>query len=113
MAQFMRSVATMILISLLAAPAMGKELSKKEEARVARADPRDRDDVRYCLQKQSGGKKTGTIAGAAGGAGVSVLAGGGVGETALAAGAGALVGRAIGNGTSTNKTCDEVLAKNK
>lgn len=107
------TVSGLVLLSLLTTPATAKSLSKKEEARVARAAPQDQDDVRYCLLKRKKGGKTGAIAGTAGGAGVAVIAGGGLAEAALAAGAGALAGHTIGKGSSTNKACDEVLARNK
>ncbi len=106
-------ISSILMILLLAEPALAAKLSSKEEARVARAAPEDQDAVRECLLKQKKGKKTGTIVGTAAGAGTAVIAGGNVGVTALAAGAGALVGRAVGGGSSTNKTCDEVLASNK
>ncbi|RJF85939.1 hypothetical protein [Sphingomonas cavernae] len=104
---------SLILLALVAEPAVAAKLSQKDEARVARAAPGDRDDVRYCLLKRKEGGKTGAIAGTAAGAGTGLIAGGNLGETALAAGAGALAGHVIGKGASTNKTCDEVLARNK
>jgi outer membrane lipoprotein SlyB len=106
-------ISSLLLTLLLAEPAAAAKLNSKEEARVARAAPEDQDAVRECLLRKKKGKKTGTIVGTAAGAGTSVIAGGNVGVTALAAGAGALVGRAIGDSTSTNKTCDEILAVNK
>ena len=114
MTRLLQSVACLAIIALTIEPAVAApNLNGKEEARVARAAPQDREQVRSCLLNQKKGKKTGTIAGAAGGAGVSIIAGGNVGVTALSAGAGALAGRAIGSGTSTNHACDEVLAQNK
>jgi outer membrane lipoprotein SlyB len=107
------AILPLLMLVLPQTAAAKTTLDSKEEAQVARAAPRDRDDVRYCLIKKKKGAKTGTIAGAAGGAGVGLIAGGNFGETALAAGAGALAGRAIGKGTSTDKTCDRVLAANK
>lgn len=104
---------SLIVLSLLAEPAMAASLSSKDRARVAPHGPRDRDDVRYCLLKRKQGSKKGTIIGAAGGAGVGLVAGGNLGETALAAGVGALAGNALGRGTSTDKTCDRVLARNR
>lgn len=101
-----------LAVSLIAAPAAAASLSKKEKARVARADPRDRDDVRYCLLERKKGEKKGAIIGAAGGAGVGLIAGGGLGESALAAGVGALAGSQLGKGTATDKTCDRVLKRN-
>jgi hypothetical protein len=99
-------------VSVIAAPVMAASLNSKDRARVARAAPRDRDDVRYCLLKGKKGRDKGTVIGAAGGAGVGLIAGGGVGETLLGAGAGALAGRVIGKGAGTNSTCDRVLARN-
>lgn len=99
--------------SLLVTPGEAQTLSSKDKARVARAAPRDQDDVYNCLRAKKKGKKTGTIVGAAGGVATGVIAGGNVGESLLAGGAGALVGRAIGNGTSTDDFCDDVLARNK
>lgn len=114
MTKFLRGASGLALIALTIAPAeAAPKLNGKEEARVARAALADQDMVRECLLRQKKGKKTGTIVGAAGGAGTSIIAGGSVGVTALAAGAGALAGRAIGSGTSTNESCDDVLARNK
>ena len=87
-------------------------LGPKDQARVARSAPRDRDEVRYCLIQRKKGAKKGTIIGAAGGAGAGVIAGGNVGETLLAAGAGALAGNLIGKGSGTNARCDSVLRRN-
>ena len=103
----------LIALCVMAQPAMAASLSSKDRARVARASARDRDDVRYCLLQRKKGTKKGTIIGAAGGAGVGLIAGGNVGETALAAGVGALAGNQIGKGSSTNKRCDRVLARNR
>jgi outer membrane lipoprotein SlyB len=100
-------------VTLVASPVLAASLSSKERARVARAAPRDRDDVRYCLLQGKKGRDKGTVIGAAGGAGVGLLAGGGVGETLLGAGAGALAGRVIGKSEGTNSTCDRVLARNR
>lgn len=99
-------------VALVATPVMAASLSGKERARVARAAPRDRDDVRYCLLKAKKGRDRGTVIGAAGGAGVGVLAGGSVGETLLAGAAGAVAGRVIGKSQGTNSACDRVLARN-
>lgn len=99
-------------VSLVATPALAVTLNSKERARVARAAPRDRDDVRYCLLKAKKGRDKGTVIGAAGGAGVGLLAGGGVGETLLAGAAGAVAGRVIGKSEGTNSACDRVLARN-
>jgi len=95
-----------------AAPLAAQNLNAKQEARVARAAPEDRDAVRYCLGKKNKGQKTGTIAGAAAGAGTALIAGGNLGATALSAGAGALAGREIGKG-STGTDCRAVLKRNK
>ena len=102
-----------LALSLLAEPALAASLSSKERARVARAAPKDRAEVRYCLLQRKKGTKKGTIIGAAGGAGVGLVAGGNLGETALAAGVGALAGNQIGKGSSTNKACDRALARNR
>ncbi len=99
-------------LSVVATPVMAASLNSKERARVARAAPRDRDDVRYCLLQGKKGRDKGTVIGAAGGAGVGLLAGGSVGETLLGAGAGAVAGRLIGKSEGTNATCDRVLARN-
>ena len=101
------------LCTLAAAPVSAQKLSDKDKARVARADPRDQDDVYNCLKAKKKGAKTGTIVGAAGGAGTALVFGGNLGQTALAAGAGALAGNVIGKGSGTNKYCDDVLAHNK
>ena len=98
--------------TLVATPVMAVTLSAKERARVARAAPRDRDDVRYCLIQGKKGRDKGTVIGAAGGAGVGLVAGGGLGETLLGAGAGALAGRVIGKSEGTNSTCDRGLRRN-
>jgi hypothetical protein len=98
---------------LLATPIEAKGLSQKDQERVARAAPEDQDMVAQCLEKKKKGGKTGAIAGAATGAGVSLLAGGNFGTTALAAGGGAVAGHLIGKGAGTNKNCDEVLKRNK
>lgn len=99
-------------MSLTATPAMAVTLNAKEKARVSRAAPRDRDDVRYCLLQAKKGRDKGTVIGAAGGAGVGLLAGGGLGETLLAGAAGAVAGRVIGKSEGTNKVCDRVLRRN-
>lgn len=99
-------------VTLVATPVLAQSLNSKDRARVSRAAPRDRDDVRYCLVQGKKGRDKGTIIGAAGGAGVGLVAGGGVGETLLGAGAGALAGRLIGKSEGTNSTCDRVLARN-
>jgi outer membrane lipoprotein SlyB len=101
----------LVMLALIAPPAAAASLSSKERARVARSAPRDRSEVRYCLLQRKKGTKKGTIIGAAGGAGVGLIAGGGLGETALAAGAGALVGNRVGHG-SNSKACDRVLRRN-
>ncbi len=99
-------------IGLVAQPVLAASLSNKERARVSRAAPRDRDDVRYCLLQAKKGRDKGTVIGAAGGAGVGLVAGGSLGETLLGAGAGALAGRVIGKSEGTNSTCDRVLRRN-
>ena len=99
-------------VTLVATPVLAQSLNSKDRARVSRAAPRDRDEVRYCLVQGKKGRDKGTIIGAAGGAGVGLVAGGGVGETLLGAGAGALAGRLIGKSEGTNSTCDRVLARN-
>ncbi|HEX7875146.1 MAG TPA: hypothetical protein VF489_01025 [Sphingobium sp.] len=99
-------------VALVASPVMAASLSSKERARVARAAPRDRDDVRYCLLQAKKGRDRGTVIGAAGGAGVGALAGGNLGESLLAGAAGAVAGRVIGKSEGTNSTCDRVLRRN-
>lgn len=109
MAKWMMAMAG---VSLVATPALAASLNSKERARVARAAPGDRDDVRYCLLKAKKGRDKGTVIGAAGGAGVGVLAGASVGETLLAGAAGAVAGRVIGKSEGTDSTCDRVLRRN-
>ncbi|QGP78103.1 hypothetical protein [Sphingobium sp. CAP-1] len=108
-----RWIAVAAGVSLVATPVMAASLNSKERARVARAAPRDRDDVRYCLLKAKKGRDKGTVIGAAGGAGVGALAGGSLGETLLAGAAGAVAGRVIGKSEGTNSVCDRVLARNR
>lgn len=98
--------------TLIATPVMAASLNSKEQARVARAAPRDRDDVRYCLLQAKKGRDRGTVIGAAGGVGVGALAGGNVGESLLAGAAGAVAGRVIGKSEGTNAECDRVLKRN-
>jgi outer membrane lipoprotein SlyB len=98
--------------SLVATPVLAASLNSKERARVARAAPRDRDDVRYCLLQGKKGRDKGTVIGAAGGAGVGAIAGGNLGESLLAGAAGAVAGRVIGKSEGTNSTCDRVLKRN-
>jgi outer membrane lipoprotein SlyB len=106
--------AGLALTALVAPPAVAETtLGKNDQARVDRARPRDRDEVRYCLIQKKKGARKGTIIGAAGGAATGVIAGGNLGETLLAGGAGAVAGNLLGKGTSTNKQCDEVLRRNK
>lgn len=101
----------LVAASIAAQPALAEtRLGEKDRARVARAAPGDRQDVRYCLLERKKGGKKGAIIGAAGGAGVGVIAGGNVGETLLGAGAGALAGHLIGKGAG--KGCGEVLRRN-
>lgn len=105
--------ASLLALALITSPALAKTtLGPKDSARVARAHPKDRDEVRYCLIQRKKGAKKGTIIGAAGGAGTGAIAGGNLGETALAAGAGALAGNLIGKGSGTNKRCDQILRRN-
>lgn len=107
-----KMMVAMAAAGLLVQPAFAQSLSSKERARVARAAPGERSDVRDCLvQRKKDGKK-GALIGAAGGAGVGVVAGGNVGETLLGAGAGALAGHLIGKGNAGGNTCDRVLARN-
>ena len=109
-----KALAAIAVLTIGAQPVLAATtLGPKDSARVARADRRDREEVRYCLIEKKKGARKGTIIGAAGGAGVGLVAGGGVGETLLGAGAGALAGNLLGKGTSTNKRCDQVLARNK
>lgn len=95
-------------VTVAASPVMAASLSSKERARVARAAPRDRDDVRYCLLQAKKGRDRGTVIGAAGGAGVGALAGGNLGESLLAGAAGAVAGRVIGKSEGTSTTLAEV-----
>ncbi|NWK98060.1 hypothetical protein DM806_20820 [Sphingobium lactosutens] len=111
--KMVKLMAVAVGVSVIATPVLAASLNSKDRARVARAAPRDRDDVRYCLLKGKQGRDKGTVIGAAGGAGVGLIAGGGVGETLLGAGAGALAGRMIGKSEGTNSTCDRVLARNR
>lgn len=102
-----------LLCPALAMPAYAQKLSKKDNARVARAAPEDQDAVAGCLRDKNKGRKTGTIVGGAGAAGGAIIAGGSVGETVVAGAAGALVGRAVGRGTGTSDACDDLLKRNK
>jgi len=106
-------IAAAVGLSVVASPVLAASLSSKERARVARAAPRDRDDVRYCLLQAKKGRDRGTVIGAAGGAGVGALAGGNLGESLLAGAAGAVAGRVIGKSEGTNSTCDRVLRRNR
>lgn len=99
-------------LTVIATPVMAASLSSKDRARVARAAPRNRDDVRYCLLQAKKGRDRGTVIGAAGGAGVGALAGGNLGESLLAGAAGAVAGRVIGKSEGTNAECDRVLRRN-
>ena len=83
-------LAALVGVSVAASPVMAASLNSKDRARVARAAPKDRDDVRYCLLKGKEGRDKGTVIGAAGGAGV------GAGEGAAVVGCG--VGRSDGAG---------------
>lgn len=112
MRKIARVVSCLLLVTLLPQAADAK-LSKKEEARVARAPEQEQNLVRHCLEVRKSGGKTGALVGAAGGLGTGLIAGGNFGESALAAGVGAVVGNAIGKGTSTDRTCDDVLKANK
>lgn len=98
---------------LVAGPVAAQNLSSKERARVQRADPRDQDAVYNCLMAKKKGAKTGTIAGGAAGVGGAVIGGASVGGTIIAGAVGAGAGRLLGQGTSTNIYCDDVLKHNK
>ncbi len=111
--KMVKLMAVAVGVSVIATPVMAASLNSKDRARVARAAPRDRDDVRYCLLKGKQGRDKGTLIGAAGGAGVGALAGGSLGETLLAGAAGAVAGRVIGKSEGTNSVCDRVLARNR
>lgn len=100
-------------LSLVATPVMAVTLSSKDRARVARAAPRDRDDVRYCLVQRKRDGKKGAVIGAAGGAGVGLIAGGGVGDALLGGVAGGVAGHLIGKGKAGGSACDRVLARNR
>lgn len=110
--KMVKGLAVVIGVSLIATPVLAASLNSKERARVSRASPRDRDDVRYCLLQAKKGRDKGTVIGAAGGAGVGAIAGGSLGESLLAGAAGAVAGRVIGKSEGTNSTCDRVLARN-
>jgi hypothetical protein len=101
------------LAMLVAAPVAAQNLSSKEKARVARADPREQDAVYNCLMAKKKGAKTGTIAGGAAGVAGGVIGGASVGGTIIAGAVGAGAGRLLGQGTSTNSYCDDVLKRNK
>ncbi|ETI65086.1 hypothetical protein C100_03900 [Sphingobium sp. C100] len=105
--------AALVGVSVVATPVMAASLNSGDRARIARAAPKDRDDVRYCLLKGKKGRDKGTVIGAAGGAGVGALAGGSLGETLLAGAAGAVAGRVIGKSEGTDSACDRVLARNR
>ena len=101
------------LAMLAAAPVSAQNLSTKERQRVARAAPEDQDAVYNCLMAKKKGAKTGTIAGGAAGVAGGVIGGASVGGTIIAGAVGAGAGRLLGQGTSTNSYCDEVLKRNK
>ena len=107
-----KSFTGLAMIGLIAAPVAAAKLGEKDRARVSRAAPKERSEVRYCLLKRKEGAKKGTIIGAAGGAATGAIAGGNLGETLLAGGAGALAGNLIGKGSGTNERCDAVLRRN-
>lgn len=113
MSLIVKAIPALALTAVLGGPALAQKLGDKEEARIARAAPEDRDAVRYCLQKGDKGADKGTVIGAAGGAATGIIAGGSLGETTLAAGVGAAAGRLIGRGSGSNANCDEVLKRNK
>ncbi|MEP9357280.1 hypothetical protein [Sphingomonas sp. KR3-1] len=106
-------VFAMPLAMLAGAPAVAQNLSSKERARVARAAPQDQDAVYNCLMAKKKGAKTGTIAGGAAGVAGGVIGGASVGGTIIAGAVGAGAGRLLGQGTSTNSYCDDVLKHNK
>ena len=110
--KMVRMIAAVAAVTMVATPVLAASLNSKDRARVARANPRDRDDVRYCLLQGKKGRDKGTAIGAGVGAGASIIAGGGVGETVLAGAGGAAAGRIIGKGSGTNSRCDEVLRRN-
>lgn len=110
--KMVKMIAVAAGLSVMAGPVMAASLNSKDRARIARAAPRDRDDVRYCILQGKKGRDKGTVIGAAGGAGVGALAGGSLGETLLAGAAGAVAGRVIGKGQGTNAECDRVLRRN-
>lgn len=102
------------MVALVAQPVIAETtLGPKDRARVSRADPSERGEVRHCLIEKKKGAKKGTIIGAAGGAGAAVIATGSVGEVLLAGAAGAVAGNLIGKGSATNRRCDEVLQRNR
>lgn len=108
------------LTAALLALALGAEgamaattLSRNERARVARASPGDRSDVRACLIERKRGQKKGTVIGAAGGGGTTAIGGGNVGESLLGAGIGAIAGNLVGKEAATSKRCHRVLERNR
>ncbi|MET0372608.1 MAG: hypothetical protein ABW039_14690 [Sphingobium sp.] len=108
-----KMVAGLVGLTLMVEPALAVTLSAKDRARVARAAPSEREDVRYCLIKRKKDGNKGAVIGAAGGAGVGILAGGSVGETLLGGVAGGVAGHLIGKGSAGGSACDRVLDRNR
>lgn len=105
-------LAVLVGLSVMAGPVAAQSLNGGDRARIDRARPADREDVRYCLMQGKKGRDKGTVIGAAGGVGVGALAGGSLGESLLAGAAGAVAGRLIGKSEGTDATCDAVLERN-
>lgn len=106
--------AALLMLALGAANAQAATtLSPKEKARVARAAPADRAELRSCLIERKKGQRKGTIIGAAGAGGTTAVAGGNVGESLLGAGIGALAGNQIGKEAATSRRCHALLERNR
>ena len=106
--------AAVLVFALSAGPALAQtKLSSSERARVARAAPGERSDLRNCLIERKKGQKKGTVIGAAGAGGTAAIAGGNLGESLLGAGIGALAGNQIGKEAATSRYCKGVLARNR
>jgi len=104
--------AALLILSLAAPSFAATTLSPREKARVARAAPRDREQLRACLIERKKAQKKGTVVGAAGGGATVALGGGNLGKSLLGAGVGALAGNQIGKEAGTSKACHRVLERN-
>lgn len=106
--------AALLILTLGAQGAMAKTtLSANERARVARAAPGDRAELRSCLIERKKAQKKGTVIGAAGAGGGTAIAGGNLGESLLGAGIGALAGNQIGKEAGTSRRCHAILERNR